>query len=152
MSTKSKAPIKVEPERLSVDASPDGLIEITIQLRKRKLVVHEATYLDGIQRGVLVGEVMKTLEDAKSGSPEAVKNNLITNLWAPLKACSTGRVPSKEEFLKMPEDDIAFWIETARELNPTWFVWLDAVENMTTEALKETTKKKEEKPTESSKS
>ena len=148
MAEKSKAPVLTKPKRLSVDANSDGLIAITIQLRKRKLVVREASYVDGIQRGMLVGDVLERQVEADDGTPEAVKNNVEMNLWVPLSSCTTGKtksdsVPTMDEFMVMPEADVAFWIETARELNADWFAWLSKVEAITQDAIKEEAEKKD---------
>jgi len=150
MSQKSNDLVVTKPERLSVDANTDGLIEVKIQLRNRVVVVREASYADGLVRGQLIGKLLDEQEanTTEEGTAEMTRQNMIINLWAPLYSCSSGDVPERDEFMRMSEKDIGFWIETARELNPDWFGWLKAIENLSKEAIEAENKKKAQKPPE----
>jgi len=129
------------PKRLSTQRNIDGLIEIKIKLRNRTMTVREANYLDGFKRGKLIGEARTSNEKSDSvlEPEESLAINLLMNIWAPLAACSSGDVPTKEEFLRLSEGDINFWVETAQELNPDWFSWLTKID----EVVEDESKKKE---------
>lgn len=137
-----------KPQRLSVSETDDGLVQVTIQLRKRKIVVTETNYFSSFRQGDLITQLDKEFnviaDNGKEPKPkpdqQIVQENLLLNVWAPLASCSTGDVPTKDEFLRMPELDIQFWVETAKELGVK-FPWLDALEQAVENAGKEAQKK-----------
>ena len=137
-----------KPQRLSVSETSDGLVQVTIQLRKRKIVVSETNYFSSFRQGNLLNELDKEFnviaDNGKEPKPkddqQIVQENLLLNVWAPLASCSSGDVPTKEEFLRMPEVDIQFWVETAKELGIK-FPWLEVLEQAVEQAGKEAQKK-----------
>ena len=74
-----------------------------------------------ITRGKLLAEL------ATQDESEEVKLQLET-IYTALIACSTGDLPTPEQFLdEMTEEDIEKWIRAARKYNHRWFSWLDEV-------------------------
>jgi hypothetical protein len=134
-----------KPQRLSVSETEYGLVQVTIQLRKRVITVTESNYFSSFRQGNLFTVLDKEFndndgEDSSKTTEQIVQENLLFNVWVPLVSCSAGDVPTKDEFLWMSEIDIQFWVETARELGIK-FPWLDALEQAVTEAGKEAQKK-----------
>lgn len=127
-----------KPKRLSKGLSEEGLIEIKIKLRTRTMTVCEASaYQSGI-RSSLLAELLDKYDE--NDGDKAIAYNLLMNFWAPLFACSTGDVPDRDQFLKMAETDMEFWIEAAREVNPTWFAWMDELLKTSDEEIKKKAK------------
>jgi len=114
-----------QPKRLSVGQTDDGLITVKIQLRKYTVTVVEADGFTRFKLSSLVTELLKELGDSTEYE-NLVRKNMITEVWAPLKVCSSGDVPTYEQFLGMPKGDISFWVETAKELGHE-FAWLDGL-------------------------
>jgi len=135
-----------QPKRLGVGQTLDGLIEIEIELRKFHLWVSETNVFTRFNLSSLVTELLKELGEV-DGYESQVRRNMLTEVWAPLSVCSRGDVPTKEQFLSLPTVDMAFWVETAKELGHT-FEWLDGLNRIYTstaeqaEAEKEDIKKK----------
>lgn len=120
----------------------NGLITKAINLSGRHIVVSEATYLMGIQRGTIIGDILESTDDG-----DHIVQNVLTSIYAPLAACSSGDVPTKEEFLSMREADIEEWLSVGRKLNSHWFSWMDELEKSLTEQEKKAElQKKAEKP------
>jgi len=114
-----------QPHRLAIGETDTGLVAVEIQLRKFRLTVTEADGFSRFKLSSLVTELLKGFDESEEYE-EIVRRNMITEVWAPLKICSDGEVPTPEQFLVMPKSDIAFWVETARELGHE-FVWLDGL-------------------------
>lgn len=133
-----------QPKRLSVSETEDGLIQIEIQLRRRRIFVSEMNFFSSFKLGNLLKELYAEFNPVDGTLPkddtQVVKENLLLNVWAPLAICSTGDVPTKEEFLQLPEADIQFWVETARELGVK-FPWLDDLEAVIDQVREEAKKK-----------
>jgi len=117
-----------QPHRLSVGNTDDGLIEIEIQLRKYKLWVTEANGFTRFKMNSMVSELLKELPEAKTYESQ-VQRNLLTEVWIPLTVCSCGEVPTKEQFFGLPAGDIAFWVDTAKELGHE-FLWYDGLNDI----------------------
>lgn len=115
-----------------------------LELSGRKIAVSEATYMMGIDRGRIIGEM--TIDAAQLGSNNALKGTLLINIYSGLIACSSGDLPTRDEFLEgMREVDIEDWIASAKRLNPRWFSWMDDLEDALSEADKKLAKKKKGK-------
>lgn len=150
-----KSDVKVtHPKRLSVDQTEEGLIEIHVQIKHRKIVICEADFHANHKRGLLLADLYDEFDGLdkdqnkgqdkgqdKGQSESAFAENILVNVWAPLYACSRGDVPERDQFLKMSEVDIDFWVDIARELNPSWFLWLDAVLKTAKETVEQAKKK-----------
>jgi len=121
-----------EPERVKVGQTDSGLIEIEIKLRKFHLWVSEADGFTRFEVSSLVSSIMD-----ESGEPTdygaRVRMNMLTEVWAPLFACSRGDVPTKEQFLSLPESDLSFWVKIAKELGHE-FRWLDDLNDFVSSA------------------
>jgi len=110
------------PAVLADGFNREGLQFVRFKLRNRTITVTEPTYESGFLRGKYIGEAMS--EDFGDPMIQA----LVTNILCPLRACSTGDMPTLDEMRKMAEADIEFWIAQARKVAPKWFAWLDEVE------------------------
>lgn len=108
----------------------NGLKVKKLELGGHLVIVSEATYMMGIQRGLLLSEFLE-----KPREPQIVQNVLL-NVYVGLAACSSGDVPSPDEFLDLRETEAEAWIAAARELNPEWFSYLDLAEQAATESVK----------------
>lgn len=118
----------------------DGLVKNEHVFGSRHVTVSEASGLMGVMRGKYILE----LQEITDRDPYVQR--YLEEIYAPLKACSTGDIPnSPEDFLSMKEEDIENWISSARALNPHWFVWLEAAEKIILEAMTDEQKKKKSK-------
>lgn len=117
-----------QPERLKVRQNDDGLMEIQIKLRKYKFWVKEANVLTRFTLSSFVSELLQELSESDDYNDQ-VRRNMLTEVWAPLYACSEGEVPTKEQFLMLSPTDMNFWVRTAKELGHS-FEWLDGVETI----------------------
>jgi len=139
-----------QPYRVSVGETADGLVEIEIQLRKYRLSVVEANGFTRFKMNSLVSELLKEFPEANTYESQ-VQRNLLTEVWVPLSVCSHGEVPTKEQFFGLPAGDIAFWVNTAKELGHE-FLWYDGLNEIyrstveQVEADKEDLKKKNRQP------
>ena len=131
-----------QPKRLGVGQTPDGLIEIEVQLRKFHLWVSETNVFTRFNLSSLVTELLKEIGESKEYADQ-VRRNMLTEVWAPLSVCSRGEVPTKEQFLSLPTVDLAFWVKTAKELGHT-FEWLDGLNRIYTSAVEQTQAEKED--------
>ena len=131
-----------QPKRLGVGQTPDGLVEIEIQLRKFHLWVSETNVFTRFNLSSLVTETMKEIGETKE-YVDQVRRNMLTEVWAPLSVCSRGEVPTKEQFLSLPTVDLAFWVETAKELRHT-FEWLDGLNKIYASAVEQAEAEKED--------
>lgn len=113
-----------KPERLGVSQTPEGLMQIEIQLRKFRLTVQENDFGSRRRLGSLWSDLIDKFnpepKDEKEPEPIAEEEQyryfLLQNVWAPLAACSVGEVPTADQFIKLPEIDIDFWMDTGRSL------------------------------------
>lgn len=120
----------------------NGLLSETIKLSGRAITVSEATYMMGMKRGTLIAEADVFEPDDDDAKDVALSINVLKSVYAPLAACSSGDVPTPNEFFKMREADIEEWTRVARKLNSHWFKWLDEVEKMLDEDAASASKKK----------
>lgn len=135
-----------QPERLNIGKTEDGLVEVEIQLRNYKLWVGEASVFTRFALNSFVTELVKELGESEEYE-EQVRRNMFTEVWAPLKICSRGQVPTREQFLALPPVDLKFWVDTAKELGHS-FPWLDGLEKIYESAItpQEEVKKKSRVP------
>lgn len=142
-----------QPKRLSVGQTDEGLVTVEIGLRRFRVTVVEADGFTRFKLSSLVTELLKELGESTEYE-DMVRRNMITEVWAPLKVCSSGEVPTYEQFLGLPKGDLAFWVETAKELGHE-FAWLDGLNKIyDTQIVRQEqelaeTKKKEKIPSES---
>jgi hypothetical protein len=132
-----------QPKRLGVGQTPDGLIEIEIQLRKFRLWVSETNVFTRFNLSSLVTELLKEMDGVASGYESQVRRNMLTEVWAPLSVCSRGDVPTREQFLSLPTVDMALWVDTAKELGHS-FEWLDGLNQIYTSAAEQTQAEKDD--------
>lgn len=103
---------------------------------QRTILIMESCGLLSFRFGSLNSQIR--LRDADEMS------NALEKLYVPLAACSFGDVPTADEFMALPPQDIAIWTQEARVINPEYFEWLSAAEKVV-EALNEESLKKKEK-------
>lgn len=77
--------------------------------------------------------------------PDDGMNQILDKLYAPLAASSFGDVPTIDEFLALPNDDIVLWTQETREVNAGFFAWIDAAEKVIEQFTEEQLKKKDGK-------
>jgi hypothetical protein len=131
-----------QPKRMGVGQTPDGLIEIEIQLRKFHVWVSETNVFTRFNLSSLVTELLKEFGETTEYADQ-VRRNMLTEVWAPLSVCSRGEVPTKEQFLSLPTVDMSFWVKTAKELGHS-FEWLDGLNRIYTSAAEQTQAEKED--------
>jgi hypothetical protein len=112
----------------------------TLDLSGRKIVVSEATYLMGIERGRIIGDM--TIASARQEDGASAKNSVLVNVYSGVAACSSGDLPTQDEFILMRESDVEDWIASAKRLNPRWFSWMDDLDEALSEAEKKLAVKK----------
>jgi hypothetical protein len=104
----------------------------------RKLLIMESCGLLSFRFGAINADLRLREKDGMTQALEKV--------YVPLAACSFGDVPTADEFLAMPSSDISVWTSEAREINPSFFEWLNAAEKIVEKLNEEDLKKKEKKP------
>ena len=94
-----------------------------VVLGGQTLTVSEASNLAETKRYMLISEAEKKWENVDIEGIEArATHYLETLLYPTLLACTTGNVPTLEDFLNsIPPSESDIWVDTARELNPRWF-------------------------------
>lgn len=121
----------------------ENLLTENIDLSGRKIMVSEATYLMGIERGRIIG----LMTAATAESPNEIQSSVLINVYSGLAACSTGDVPTADDFLQMRDSDVQKWIDAARRLNGHWFEWMGEAEEALTDVTKTINDKKKGKKT-----
>lgn len=116
-----------------------GLLSKELDLNGRRIIVSESTNFSMLKRGQLQAEL--------SADPHEnlYAQTFLLNVYAPLVACSSGDIPTRDEFLQMREQDTETWVQEARKLNPLAFPWLDAAEKLVEELTEEEKVKKKRK-------
>lgn len=121
---------RTPPKVVEVRLSTEGLAEIVLQLGPRKIIVSEADGFADFRLGKAVDELLE------NPLPDEVIQNITLGLYPPLLACSSGDIPTPEEFMWMGKDAQRLWIEKARELNPhekingiSWWSFMESLES-----------------------
>ena len=110
---------------------------------KRELLVMAECGLLSFRLGSIIGQIQLRPDDGM--------NLILSKLYAPLAASSFGDVPTMNEFLAMPNEDIAIWTKEAREVNAGFFAWIDAAEKIVEKLSEDELKKKGKKRRKSAK-
>lgn len=86
------------------------------------LVVHQASNLMDSKRALMISEASDRWDGQLLEGIEAqARRYLETLLYPSLVACTTGNLPTLDEFLSsMPADQTEIWVNTVRDLNPRW--------------------------------
>ena len=98
------------------------LKSLKVKVGGRTLTVFQASFVMNLQRSMAISEAGKS-------TPEKIYDNLdgqvVTYvhrlLYPSLISCSSGKLPTEAEFLKLPNADVEAWLEAAQQLNPDWF-------------------------------
>jgi len=114
-----------------------------------KIVLREATAMDGMRRMVLLQSIKLPAEEEEEASGDRLTDLLTQALLRRSYACCISCVeaiegmetPSFEEFGNLPETLVTQWENAALELNPHWKWWTE--EELTEE---EQEAKKENEP------
>jgi len=79
------------------------------------MTVHSATFVMDVHCQILRRAITKT------PSPTLEEQVARHNFYAPMSSCSTGNVPTEEEFLKMSSADVNIWYAVCLKKNPAMF-------------------------------
>lgn len=104
---------------------------------RREILIMEECALLSFRLGNLQAEIQTRPQDELSA--------ILLNLYAPLAASSFGDVPTMDEFMAMPNEDIARWTDEARAVNAGFFAWIDAAEKLVEKLTDAAVKKKEKR-------
>ncbi len=108
-------------------------------LPARTILIMEGCSLIAFRQGNLKAENL--LRDADKGMAQT-----FDKVYAPLAAMSFGDVPSPEEFLALPSADTNAWVAAGKEMNPDYFRWLDAAQEIVNKLTEQEIKKNGKKP------
>jgi len=129
-----------QPRILKEGYDSEGLYFIRIKLRKRTITVIEPVYGVDEARSSFVREVLDlNIKD------DARRNTLLLT-YSALAAVSTGNVPKAGQLLQMADADVKFWIQSARKVAPSLFVWMSELDSLTAAEGKVVLKKKGKQP------
>lgn len=99
-----------------------------IEICGETLTVSQASNAMDIERSLLITEAEKEGQEEK-GTEGNYVYYVRTLLYPSLIACTTGNLPTVEEFMNnIPTLDSTKWIDVARKLNPQWFRYVSALE------------------------
>lgn len=106
---------------------PYELKTIKVVLRGEELIVSEASNLMDVNRSLLISDADANWPDGAKETKDQAQRYLETHVYPSLVACTSGNIPTLEEFINnIPATDSAAWIIAVRELNPRWFNFSDA--------------------------
>jgi hypothetical protein len=98
------------------------LLSKKIKVAGRAIIVHKASFVMSLQRSVLISNATT---EKPNGEYKNLDPSIVTYvhqlLYPSLVACSEGKLPTEAEFLKLSEEDVQRWLDTASEKNPDWF-------------------------------
>jgi hypothetical protein len=121
------------------------LFSTELDLSGRKITVWESSYQMNEERTRKIAEMYGRLK-ADDGGPTSLAVLTYINTYAALVSCSTGDVPTEDEFKNtMRRSDIETWIVSAKSLNDDWFEWMNDIERILTDAEKKVVLKKKGK-------
>jgi hypothetical protein len=94
----------------------------TITVSTETLTVWQASNLMDMKRSLLMTEASERWNGREATTiEERAQKYYETFLYPTLVACTTGNLPSFEEFLhSLPAEDTELWEATVRELNQRW--------------------------------
>lgn len=87
----------------------------SLKLENYELQVHRANIVMALNKA----ERRRELEMNPREDP--IVQAVVWGYYIPMTCCSTGQVPTEEEFLKMDELELDKWYEAVAEINPHWF-------------------------------
>jgi hypothetical protein len=93
----------------------DPTSDIEVVIGERHITVHVGTFIMALRRETLRSQIMQF------PSPDIETQVARYNFYAPMYACSTGDVPTEEEFLTWSDEDVNTWYLAVVEKNPRWF-------------------------------
>lgn len=108
-------------------------------LPARTILIMEGCSLIAFRQGNIKAELL--LREFEKGMAQT-----FDKVYAPLAAMSFGDVPTPEEFLALPSEDTNAWVAAGKEMNPDYFRWLDAAEQLVIKLTEQDIKKNVKKP------
>lgn len=92
-----------------------------------KLTVYQASNAMDMERSFLIAEAQT--QPSSGDTKDQFVYYMQTLLYPSLVACTTGNIPTWEEFLNnVPTDESNKWTDAARRMNPSWFGFLNLEE------------------------
>ena len=94
-----------------------------IKICGETLTVWQASNAMDAKRSILISKASEKWNGKETQEmEEQALRYLETLLYPSLFVCTTGKVPTLEEFLNnLPAEDTEVWVDAARELNRRWF-------------------------------
>lgn len=90
-----------------------------LKLQNFELQIHRATILTALRKA----ELRRELELNPRLDP--IVQAIVWGYYIPMSCCSSGEVPTEEEFLALDELQVDAWYEAVVEVNPHWFPQLE---------------------------
>jgi len=87
-----------------------------VTLEFREITVHPANIVTALRKA----ELRRAQETTPNEDP--IIQAALWGFYIPMICCSTGDLPTQEEFLTMDELALDQWYQAALEVNPHWFL------------------------------
>ena len=103
------------PKRRKSAKPADPTSGTVLKIGSRMITVFPATFVMDIRCQILRTEIHKT--------PSSTLEEQVArfNFYAPMVSCSSGDLPTEEEFLAMPSVQVNEWYQACLAKNPTMF-------------------------------
>ena len=101
----------------------DELKPKKVKVNGKTLTVFEAGFVNGLQRSVRIADAGRETPKfyEKHGLSEEVVRYVHQLLYPSLISCTSGVLPTEEEFLGLKDKEVNEWIDAAQERNEDWF-------------------------------
>lgn len=101
----------------------DELKPKKVKVNGKTLTVYEAGFVDGLQRSVRIADAGKETPKfyEKLNLSIDVVRYVHQLLYPSLMSCTSGVLPTEEEFLRLKDKEVNEWIAAAQERNEDWF-------------------------------
>ena len=92
-----------------------------VKINGKFITVWQASFVMSLQRSISISNASKDTPKAYENLDEQVVTYVHRLLYPSLIACSEGKVPNEETFLKLPNAEVEAWLGVASRLNSDWF-------------------------------
>jgi len=92
-----------------------------VKVNGKFITVWQASFVMNLQRSISISNASKDTPKAYENLDVQVVTYVHRLLYPSLVACSEGKVPNEETFLKLPNAEVEVWLDAASRLNPDWF-------------------------------
>ena len=94
-----------------------------IKINEKTIIVYKAPFVNGLQRSMRQVDARKEIPKfyEKYNLSDDVEMYVHAHLYPSLISCSSGKLPTEEEFLALSDEEETKWEDAATELNPNWF-------------------------------